>query len=149
MISSFITHETDSRTMHFDFSSGRSSSSKRFVGAKSAVLHSLHYADANDVETSDNRRFISAIGRIYRYDTEFQLGYAISTFVDFIIESRKLQRHESWNEIRQISDLNLRIGELLMSIPLQLWPLPHKNRCLCFFCDETPDILQIEEYLRQ
>jgi hypothetical protein len=55
------------------------------------ALHSLHYADANDAEVSGNQRFLSAIERIYRYNTEFEVGYAISTFVDFIVESRKFQ----------------------------------------------------------
>jgi hypothetical protein len=101
--------------------------------------HSLHYCDANDIEMRLNREFFEDFEEMFRPDTGFPLNMALDAHIDYVFEARKLERLPDRGEIESTLGLEISIKELLVHIPVQLWPLPRGNNCPCAFCDECPN----------
>jgi hypothetical protein len=119
-----------------------------FPGSRAISLHSVHYADANEVEIAINERFLKAIVQMFGTSPICDVTDAMKAFVDFILEARTCERLISRGAIYQTPDLSFSLRDLLLHVPLQHWPLPHKNHCPCSFCDMTPNPEEIEDHLR-
>jgi hypothetical protein len=71
-----------------------------------ASLHSVHYADANGAEIAVIEGFLKKIEILFGQHSPFGLSFATKMFIDFILETRKLQRLEDRGLIYQTPDLN-------------------------------------------
>jgi hypothetical protein len=81
--------------------------------------------------------------------TSCSLKQAIFIFADFVFEARKLDRLQERGMLFEIANLHMSMKELLIRLPLQLWPLPYSRCCPNAFCDDTPEHSQMEEHRMQ
>jgi hypothetical protein len=109
----------------------------------------MHYADANEPEIAIATHFLNAITFIFGPHSDWDLDLATKAFVDFIVEARKLQRLPDRGVIYQSPDLWFTVRHLLTHIPLQRWPLPHRNHRPCSFCDETINPYEMEQHMER
>jgi hypothetical protein len=110
-------------------------------------LHSVHWADANEAELAVTVDFLSAVNCFFGPGTRVPLESAAHAFVDFIVETRRLQRLEAHGDIPGIPDLRISLDHLFAQFPLQVWLLPHPHHCPVSFCDETSDSEMMEAHL--
>jgi hypothetical protein len=85
-----------------------------------ALLHSIHYTDANDAEMLINRIFLLEIEAMFGPQTGWAIADTSATLLDFILEARNLERLADRGTIFIVPDLNFTIAELLVHILLQL-----------------------------
>jgi hypothetical protein len=83
-----------------------------------ALLHSLHYADANDVDISVNRRLMLKVESMFGPGASLQDSTTVDVLLDCIVEARRPQRLEIRGDIRILPSPNFTVGELLIHIPL-------------------------------
>jgi hypothetical protein len=81
--------------------------------------------------------------------TSFSLDQAALIFADFIFEGRKLERLQKRGILLQVSNLHIIVKELLIHLPIQLWPLPYGRCCPNAFCDDTSQLSEMEDHLMQ
>jgi hypothetical protein len=116
---------------------------------KPIQLHSVHWANANEAELAVTVGFLSAVNCLFGPGTRVPLKSVAHTFVDFIVEARRLQRFPARGDIPGIPDLRIPLDHLLARFPLQVWPLPHPHHCPVSFCDKTPNSEMMEAHLAQ
>jgi hypothetical protein len=107
----------------------------------------VHYADANDVEIDINTKFFESIESIFGPESNVDLDRGTTTVVDFVVEGRKQERGQERGPTVDVRDITFSFRDLLIHIPVQLWPLPHESHCPCSFCDECPEPSKMELHL--
>jgi hypothetical protein len=110
-------------------------------------LHSVHWADANEAELTVTVDFLSVVNYFFGPGARIPLKSAAHAFVDFIVETRRLQRLPTRGDIPGIPDLHIPLDHLLARFPLQVWQRPHPHHCPVSFCDETPNPEMMEAHL--
>jgi hypothetical protein len=119
----------------------------RMPEPRRAHTHSLHYADAYEVESAANKETLSRIEMMFEIGPLKNLEQKVSVFIDVIMEGRKLQRLEERGQIPDVADLNFPLRQLLKHVPIQEWPFPHSPHCPCSFCDAHGDRDALELHL--
>jgi hypothetical protein len=64
--------------------------------------------------------FLSAVNCLFGPGTRFPLESTVHTFVDFIVEARRLQRLQARGDIPGIPNLHIPLDHLLARFPLQV-----------------------------
>jgi hypothetical protein len=118
-------------------------------GLRSAPVHLLHYADANDAEVDINWQFFRAVEMMAARTTQLSPEGVTRIFTDFLIEARKLEHLEAQGGPHPIYRIYFLVKDLLIRIPLQRWLLPHPRCCSCAFCDEIINAPNMEGHMAQ
>jgi hypothetical protein len=82
--------------------------------------HTVHEADANEVEIAINFEFLRAIEHMIDPHMLLTPSDVILVFTDLIVEARKLQRLDERGDPQNVAHLGFSIKDLLIHLPVQL-----------------------------
>jgi hypothetical protein len=110
--------------------------------------HFLYHADANEAEIVINQEFLDRVDENFGPQTGCTLNEAIAIFINFIVIAKRNERLPERGQIHELSNLRFSLKDLLTYIPVQYWPLPHKDHYPCSFCGQIGGACELEDHLR-
>jgi hypothetical protein len=133
--------------MQFAFSAHPHTPSRVYRPPQSLPPLTAHYTDANEAEIAADKESLDQIESAFGLETQLRSEFAVTAFVDFLVDARKLERQDDGEPIFEIANFDFPLSDVLTHLTPQRWPLPNRNTCPCSFCDETIELRSIDAHL--
>jgi hypothetical protein len=109
----------------------------------------INHRYSNRGEQGQDYRFLFVFEMLVNRDTPVRLEETTEALQSDIGLARSVIRSDDRGPDAGFSDLSFTIRELLIHIPVQLWPLPNVTHCPCGCCDVGFLDCALEQHLRE